>query len=319
MKKLSGFPARLAALLLCLALLLAAFPAFAENEKGDAFVFEDAVPQEYMNKRVPEKAGRVERIRYMSKDYHGDGADVEKRALVYLPWNYDDGEPCDVLILCHGVGGTESEWQFNELDTFSLTKNLTDHVFADGSVKNLIIVMPNGRSTANFSDTSFGNWESFKEFGQELRNDLLPYLDAHYHTWGSLTPDDLSASRDHRAMAGLSMGGMQTINIGLCECLDLISAFGAFSAAPTSNTAAQIASNLKAFPEDLEIRYFYSVCGLQDGTAYAAASAAAKTKPADSRLTEDNWHWQEVPGGHDMNIWRLGLYNFLRLLGSMQE
>jgi endo-1,4-beta-xylanase len=120
-------------------------------------------------------------------------------------------------------------------------------------------------------------------------------------------------------MAGLSMGGMQTINIGLCECLDLFSAFGAFSAAPTSYPSAKIAQKLKAFPEDLAIRYFYNLCGTQDGIAYAAASAAAKTKPADSRLTEDNWCWQERPGEHNFKIWDLGLYNFLKLLGSLQE
>ena len=120
-------------------------------------------------------------------------------------------------------------------------------------------------------------------------------------------------------MAGLSMGGMQTINIGLCECLDLFSAFGAFSAAPTSYPSAKIAAELKKFPEELNIRYFYNLCGSQDSIAYAAASAAAKKMPADSRLSEENWCWQERSGEHNFDIWYLGLYNFLKLLGSMQE
>ena len=120
-------------------------------------------------------------------------------------------------------------------------------------------------------------------------------------------------------MAGLSMGGMQTINIGLCECLDLFSAFGAFSAAPTSYPSAKIAAELKKFPEELNIRYFYNLCGSQDSIAYAAASAAAKKMPADSRLSEANWCWQERPGDHNFDIWNLGLYNFLKLLGSLQE
>ena len=309
MRRLSRFGLRAAALLLAV-LLATGGCAAAENdasEKGDSFMFEDEVPQEYRIRRVQD-GGRVERIHYMSKDYYGDQAEVQKHALVYLPAGYSEDTPCDLLILCHGVGGTESEWKFN--DVFSETKNLTDHLFADGYVKDLIIVMPNGRSTAKYSDTSFGNMYSFYSFGQEIRNDLIPYMDANYCTY---------ADRDHRAMAGLSMGGMQTINIGLCECLDLISAFGAFSAAPTSYSSAQIASELKNFPEDLNIRYFYNICGTEDGTAYPSASAAAKTKPADSRLTEENWHWQELHGGHDMTIWQIGLYNFLKLLGSMQE
>ena len=308
---------RIAVLLLALVTLTAAIPC-AAAEKGESFVFENSIPAEYL-KMMPEGGGKVEKISYMSRDYYKDeNVEVEKHALVYLPAAYSpDGEPCDVLVLCHGVGGTEYEWGFT--DPNNGTRFLTDHLFADGYVKNLIIVMPNGRSTAKYDDISFGNMYSFYPFGKELRNDLLPYIDANYNTKASQTPEDPAAQRASRAMAGLSMGGMQTINIGMCECLDLFSAFGAFSAAPTSNTSAQIAEKLKAFPENLDIRYFYNICGTEDGTAYASASAAAKTKPADSRLTEENWTWQELPGAHDFRIWRLGLYNFLKLLGSLQE
>lgn len=281
-------------------------PAGAEElPEGETFMFEDKIPQEYLAKM--ENGGRIERITYPSKDYYGNGGDIKKPALVYLPADYTEDEPCDVLILCHGVGGTETEWSTAAGNHF---KAVADHVFASGAVKNLIIVMPNGRSSAAYANTSFSNMQAFYSFGQELRNDLIPWIDSHYST---------NASREHRAMAGLSMGGMQTINIGLCECLDLISAFGAFSAAPTSYTAAQIVRELRAFPEDLSIRYFYNICGLQDTTAYAAASAAAKKMPADSRLSEANWHWQELPGYHSFDIWDLGLYNFLKLLGSLQK
>ena len=41
--------------------------------------------------------------------------------------------------------------------------------------------------------------------------------------------------------------------------------------------------------------------------------------PADSRLNETNWYWQERPGDHSFEIWNLGLYNFLKLLGSLQQ
>ena len=279
----------------------------AAAEKGTSAVFEDEIPASFYQP-VAEGAGRVERVTYPSKDYAGDGAEVEKPALIYFPAGYSEDVPCDVLILCHGVGGTEKEWGFT--DPAHGIKNVVDHLFAGGDVRNLIIVLPNGRSSAKYANTDFSNMQTFYPFGQELRNDLIPWIDAHYNT----IPD-----RAHRAMAGLSMGGMQTINIGLCECLDLFSAFGAFSAAPTSYTSAKIAQELKAFPEDLSIRYFYNLCGTQDSIAYASASAAAKTKPADSRLTEENWCWQERSGEHNFKIWDLGLYNFLKLLGSLQE
>ena len=272
----------------------------------------DKLPVEY-KKTMKEGGGTVEKITYPSKDYTGDGAEVTKKALVYLPAGYSADQQYDLLVLCHGIGGSENERGF--LNPNCVGKNTVDHLIANGEIKPLIIVMPNGRSTANFGDTSFANMQSFYTFGQEIRNDLLPWMDAHYATYGAGL-DDLSASREHRYMAGLSMGGMQTINIGLCECLDLFSAFGAFSAAPTSYPAAKVASEIKKF-DSYPIRFFYNVCGIQDTTAYASASGAARDllKYTD-QLTEDNWYWQECTGTHSFEIWNLGLFNFLRILGN---
>ena len=61
---------------------------------------------------------------------------------------------------------------------------------------------------------------------------------------------------------------------------------------------------------------FYNICGLQDGTAYSSASAAAKNLPSVCNQFVDgqNFVWQERSGGHDFNIWNLGLYNFLKII-----
>ncbi len=283
-------------------------------EEPDRFEPAGRVPGIYRTNA--KNGGTVEAIEYPSKDYFkGDGKDITKSALVYLPPEYDESRQYDVLILCHGIGGSEYEWGF--MSASPIGKNIIDHLILNGEITPMIIVMPNGRATAK---ENRGDYQSFYSFGQELRNNLLPYIDAHYATYGSLTPDDLSASRNHRAMAGLSMGGMQTINIGMCECLDLFSMFGAFSAAPTSYQASLVAKKLEAFPEDLEIRYFYSVCGTEDTTAFASAAAAAKKLPeCTDRLTEDNWCWQELPGKHDFGIWYLGLYNMARIMGALHE
>ena len=298
-----------------LTLVMLAGLAAAAADGMEDFVFEDKIPDEYL--RRVENGGTVEKIGYPSKDYYGDGADITKYAYVYLPPDYSPDQRYDLLVLCHGVGGDEGEWGFGK--DFCIGRNAIDHLITEGLIPPFIIVMPNGRSTAKYMDASMNNAGSFYSFGQELRNDLLPYMDAHYATYGSDTPEDLTASRNHRAMAGLSMGGMQTINIGICECLDLFSAFGAFSAAPTSNDAKIIAANLAKFP-DMPIRYFYSICGTEDTMVYSWASEAAKTLPEyTDKLTEANWHWQERKGGHDFNIWNLGLYNFARVLGAVHE
>ena len=303
---------RFLSLLLGMALLCGTAGGVAEGMDG--FEFVDKLPVKYQVEA--NHGGKVLHIQYPSKDYLNDGAEIMKNAAVYLPPDYSEDNVYDLLVLCHGIGGDEYEWGF--LNYASIGKNILDKLIEAGEIPPMIVVLPNGRSSVNFDDKSMGNAPSFYVFGQEIRNDLLPYIDSHYATYGSRIPDDLTAARDHRAMAGLSMGGMQTINIGLCECLDLFSAFGAFSAAPTTYNARQIAEKLEAFP-DLGIRYFYSVCGTEDGIAYSPASQAAKNLPEfTDRLAESNWHWQECKGVHDFNIWYLGLYNFVRILGRLQ-
>ena len=296
-------------LLLSLLLMIPCVGLSEEEKMG----FADAIPAEYL--KPCEQKGQVDRIAYPSKDYLKNEAEITKYALVYLPYGYDPAEKYDVLVLCHGIGGTEDEWGFGK--PICQGRNAVDHLIANGDIRPLIIVMPNGRSCAKMYDTSMDNAGAFYVFGKELRNDLLPWIDAHYATWGADTPDDPAAAREHRAMAGLSMGGMQTINIGLCECLDLFAWFGAFSAAPTTNSAAQIVQAISQWP-NLPIRYFYSICGLQDGLYFAGSGAAKTISLLTDRLTEENWHWQERDGGHDFTIWNLGLYNFLRVFGSLE-
>ena len=118
-------------------------------------------------------------------------------------------------------------------------------------------------------------------------------------------------------MAGLSMGGMQTINIGICECLDLISYFGAFSAAPSSYNASKVASYINA-NNQFKLNYFYNICGKEDTVAYAAHFDAARLLPRflDTIIDGENFTWQEKTGGHDFGIWNLGFFNFAKIFGK---
>jgi len=258
-----------------------------------------------------DEGGTVEEISYTCKDYLGDNPDIEKKAFVYLPYGYDESKKYNVLYLCHGIGGNENEWGLNKASTSKL-KRIMDHLIKNGDIEPFILVTPNGRALA-LSDTS-GN-DYFYKFGYELRNDLIPYIESHYSTYAEYDENgyDLTATRTHRAMAGLSMGGMQTINIGMCECLDLFSWFGAFSAAPTSYEAAKIADIVGR--SEYTVDFFYNICGLNDNIAYWSASAAAKNLPVVSELFKENenFMWQEKSGGHDFNIWYLGLYNFAQI------
>ncbi len=261
----------------------------------------DDIPVQYRVKCAD--GGVIEKISYSTKDYFGDLREVTKSAFVYLPAGYDGTKQYGVLYLMHGIGGDESEWGMTGEN--SMVKKIMDNLTARGEIESFIIVTPNGRSSRNYGKSG-SDFNSFYKFGQELRNDLIPYMDSHYATF---------ADREYRAMAGLSMGGMQTINIGICECLDLISWFGAFSAAPTSYQSTRIASCLEGSPE-LRINYFYNICGKEDSVAFSAASGAAKFLPklAPALKEGQNFTWQEIHGGHDFNVWYLGFYNFARII-----
>ncbi|MBR5109034.1 MAG: hypothetical protein IK099_02470 [Clostridia bacterium] len=269
------------------------------SERSEAY--EDTLPFDYT--RACANGGTVEKFTYEAHDVFNGGAVYEKTAFVYLPFGYDAAQTYDLLILCHGIGGNEYEWGLTGKD--SRVKRVMDNLIDKGEIKPFIVVTPNGRA-GKTEDHS-----SFYRFDEELRNDLLPALAVRYAV-------DIH-DRNRCAMAGLSMGGMQTINLGIGKCLDIFSAFGAFSACPTTNTASVTAGVLNGSGE-LPIRVFYSICGTEDNIALASAKAAVEGLDAlTDRLNEKNFIQQYVPGGHDFGVWYLGFYNFARMIGGPQE
>ena len=274
----------------------------------------DSIPEKYLARRI-DYCGTIEMITYDTYDYFGDNSKIQKSAFVYLPYGYDESKKYNVLYLMHGIGGNEREWGM--VSNNSTVKILMDNLIYYGDIEPFIIVTPNGRSSKDYANTN-SDFNSFYKFGLELRNDLIPYMEANYSTYAEYDENgyDMTAAREHRAMAGLSMGAMQTINIGLCECLDIISYFGAFSACPTTYTSSQIASHLKQF-EDYDINYFYNICGTADGIAITHARNAVSnlTSLTDKLKEDENFLWQEIPGGnHDFKVWYLAFYNFAQLV-----
>ena len=273
------------------------------------------MPNKYSLPYEGEK-GSVEAITYEAKDYRDGGEGCEKKAFVYLPAGYDESKQYNVLYLMHGIGGSENEWGLGEKT--SKLKKILDRLMGEGSVEPFILVTPNGKALAFEHEDAT---ETFYWFGEELRKDLIPYIESHYATYAQYDENgyDMTATRTHRAIAGLSMGGMQTINIGIGECLDLFSWFGAFSAAPTSYPSAKVATIIDTSPYDVD--FFYNICGLEDQIAYASASAAAKNLPTVSKkiIDGENFMWQEKTGAHDFGIWYLGIYNFSQLAFNKQN
>jgi enterochelin esterase-like enzyme len=152
-----------------------------------------------------------------------------RRAFVYLPAGYDEQPKTryPVLYLQHGGGEDETGWTRQ-----GRANVILDNLIAAGQAKPMIVVMANGYArrggVAPEAPKPFGSPEMFKAmmemaavFEDDVTKALIPFVDRTYRTL---------ADRDHRAMAGLSMGGMQTYQITLNH-LDLFSHIGGFSGA----------------------------------------------------------------------------------------
>lgn len=162
--------------------------------------------------------------------YHSSVTGTWRHAVIYLPPGYDTAKSrYPVLYLQHGGGEDESGWIRQGKANFIL-----DNLIASGTAKSMIVVMANGYASRagyqvpDLTGKPFGSPEMMKvmqermsAFEDDMTQALIPFIDKTFRT---------VADRDHRAMAGLSMGGMQTFQVTF-DRLDLFSYIGGFSGA----------------------------------------------------------------------------------------
>jgi len=218
-----------------------------------------------------------------------------RKATVYTPPGYTASKKYPVLYLLHGIGGDEKEW----LNDGGHPDVIMDNLYADGKAEPMIIVMPNGRALKD--DSRNGNTmakaQGFAIFEKDLLVDLIPYIESKY---------SVLTDREHRAIAGLSMGGGQTLNFGLGN-LDKFAWVGAFSSAPNTKPAEQLFPDPEAAKKQLKLLWIS--CGSEDGLiTYSKRTheyAASKGIP--------HIYYIE-PGKHDFKVWKNGLYMFSQQL-----
>ena len=148
----------------------------------------------YAVKDVPH--GQVVQVLFPSPS-----TDATRRALVYLPPTYDGKKKFPVLYLQHGWGEDETAWSRQ-----GHANLIMDNLIAEGKCEPFIIVMTYGMT----NEAKWGTIGSFKvdNFQTVLVDELIPYIDSHFKT---------KANKENRAMAGLSMGGMETKAITLAR------------------------------------------------------------------------------------------------------
>ena len=177
---------------------------------------------------------------------------------------------------------------------------------ASGNVEKFILVTATGVASKNWGPNGPGNdFKGYMAFKGELRNDLLPYLRTNFN---------IKDGRDNVALAGLSMGGGQTFNIGIAECLDLISNFGGFSGFIFGGAKEYMSKvdGKKEFNE-LKIHNLYITCGDADTLAYRSYPSLVNDLKTWSRV--ENFKDYMYPGGtHDFPVWFKGFNDFIHMI-----
>ncbi len=246
-------------------------------------------PEGFDKERSGIPHGKVDVVEYDSKS-----VGTKRKALVYTPPGYSDKEKYPVLYLLHGIGGDEREWQRGGRPEIIL-----DNLIADQKAVAMIIVMPNGRASKDDrpGPNAMQTAPAFGEFDKDLLGSLIPFIESKY---------SVKTGRESRALAGLSMGGGQSLNFGLGN-LDTFAWVGGFSSAPNTKPAAELVPDPDKAAKQLKLLWLS--CGNKDGLIRISQGVHAYLK---EKKVPHTWH---VDGhNHDFNHWKKALYQFSQMI-----
>ncbi|MBO9729755.1 MAG: esterase family protein [Chitinophaga sp.] len=254
-------------------------------------------PAGYNAQRNNTPHGKLTAVRYESKTLG-----TLREMSVYTPPGYSSGKKYPVLYLLHGLGQGYGQWT-----EWCQADNVIDNLVADGKISPVIMVFPNCDTKLTVTDTAeahrSGRADGFagygKPFEDDLLKDIIPYIDAHYAT----IPD-----ADHRALAGLSMGGGQSLNIGLHH-LETFAYIGGFSSAPNTYQFGGMYTDVPFIPDMKaardKMKLLWIGCGNKDGLF--SISEKAHQYLAETGIPHT---WNVDTNGHDNHEWDRNLYLF---------
>lgn len=271
-------------ILLLSVVLLCSFSALSQN------IINPATPGfDTLRTGIPH--GKIDSISYQSKT-----VGTNRKVLVYTPPGFSKTKKYPVLYLLHGIGGDEKEWLNG-----GHPEVILDNLIADGKIEPMIVVLPNGRAMKD--DRAIGNIfdsarvQAFATFEKDLLNDLIPFIEKKY---------PVITDREHRAIAGLSMGGGQSLNFGLGN-LDKFAWIGGFSSAPNTKPPAELVPDVNTAKE--KIKLLFISCGASDGLI----SFSKRTHDYLQQNNVPHIYFIE-PGVHDFKVWKNGLFMFSQLI-----
>lgn len=249
-----------------------------------------APPEGYDVRREGVERGKIELVEYASST-----VGIDRKARVYTPPGYSSEIKYPVLYLLHGIGGDENEWTRHGAPDVIL-----DNLYADKKLVPMIVVLPNGRASKELTarDPIPRQSPAFAMFEKELLVDLIPFIEKKY---------SVKSDRESRALAGLSMGGGQSLNFGLGN-LDTFAWVGGFSSAPNTKRPEELIKDPAAAAKQL--RLLYVACGDKDGLFRISENVhkmlEEKKIPHRYNVIAD--------GKHDFKVWKSDLYQFAQLI-----
>ena len=227
--------------------------------------------------------------------YKSKSLGTDRKVVVYTPPNYEaSADRFPVLYLLHGAGSTETSWTER-----GKAHVILDNLIADGKLKPLVVVMPFGYAFARTEGAGRGDAAENKQqregFQRDLIEDVIPMIDATLRVHGD---------RDHRAIAGLSLGGGQSLAIGLSHT-NLFSRVAGFSSAMGAGNNPQTGGvNFDQVLADSasinkQLKLLWVGCGTEDtlfesNLAFAAQLSKHKVEHV-LRVTG---------GGHTFAVWQ---------------
>ena len=259
-------------------------------------------PEGFKNVRADIEHGKLEKVYY---DATAVAPGLKRWMEVYTPPGYSKDKKYPVLFVLHGIGGNEiSEWNTGQ----GAAHTILDNLIADKKIVPMIAVFPNGNASVAGAGGGGGGgggrggfggggdgWGS--NFENDLLKDMIPFMESNY---------SVIADREHRAIAGLSMGGGQSLNYGLAH-LDTFAYVGGFSSAPNTRTPELLVPDPDKAAKMLKLLWISG--GAQDGLL-------TFSQRTHVYLKEHNVpHVYNVdPGAHDFVTWNNNLYLFAQRL-----
>lgn len=268
-----------------------------EMTKQDKNTF--AVPEGFDAVKEGVTYGELFEISYDSKT-----TGTTRKANVILPPDYDESRKYPVLYLLHGIGGDHNEWLGAE------PVNVLSNLVADGDAVEMIVVIPNVRARANDAGNpsdiyTLEHYKAFDNFINDLREDLMPYIEANY---------PVLTGKENTAIAGLSMGGRESLFIGF-SMPETFGYIGAFTPAP----GLLAYTNFGVSEDGMFTKETFK---LPEGSDNFVMINAGESDDIVKHFPQTYYDTLEgngvesifyvTEGGHDFTVWKNGLYNFAK-------